>query len=378
MRFPIRVSSPRKTDVLIYDRVGSEFILKALGKSFRWGILDVRRTIINLHPFVLARLLPIVIQKLFSTHKSWRTLGLRVAFELAEIKTIKPKVVVTFIDNSRRFSQLSRICPSATFIGVQNGLRGVEVADMAHYLCLTNFFCFGQETVQRYRAERCNVGRFIVGGSLKDGLYRQQLDTPPEKIYDFCWISQFRPARFEKTMPGLRQNTLQLLSYIQQFCATSGKTLAIACSCKENQFPYEYRFLLSIVKLKNVHLIPNDENSFSSYRVIDQSKVTITTSSTLGFESLSRGNKVLFCNFTNDEYYDVPGGYADGIWSLRGDDINYGKFIDTLEKIYLLDDEEWNRQVQEMAQYFVYANKSVFPQTVLKSEVSKILSHART
>ena len=149
MRFPIRVSSPRKTDVLIYDRVGSQFILRALGKSFRWGILDVRRTKINLHPFVLFRLLPIVIQKLFSTHKIWRTLSLRVAFELAEIRTIKPKVVITFIDNSRRFSQLSRICSSATFIGVQNGLRGIEVADMAHYLCLTNLFCFGQDTVER-------------------------------------------------------------------------------------------------------------------------------------------------------------------------------------------------------------------------------------
>ena len=378
MRFPIRINIPRKTDVLIYDRVGSEFILKALGKSFRWGILDVRRTIINLHPVVLFRLLPIVIQKVFSTQPIWRALTLRCAFELAEIRTIKPKVVITFIDNSRRFSQLSRICSSATFIGVQNGLRGIEVADMAHYLCLTNFFCFGQDTVKRYKAEGCNVNRFIVGGSLKDGLHRQQVETPLEKIYDFCWVSQYRPARFEKTMLGLRQNSLQLLSYIQQFCTTYGKTLAIACSCKENQFPFEYRFLLSILNLTNVHLVPNDENQFSSYKVIDQSKVTLTTSSTLGFEALSRGNKVLFCNFTNDEYYDVPSGYADGIWSLRGDNIDYGKVVDTLSKIYLLDEEEWNRQVQEMAQYFVYADKSELPQTVLKSEVSKVLSHARS
>ena len=130
--------------------------------------------------------------------------------------------------------------------------------------------------------------------------------------------------------------------------------------------------------MKNVHLVPNDENSFSSYKVIDQSKVTIATSSTLGFEALSRGNKVLFCNFTNDEYFDVPSGYADGIWSLRGDSIDYEKIVDALLKIYSLDGEEWSRQVQEMAQYFVYADKSVFPQTVLKSEVSKFLSHART
>ena len=136
--------------------------------------------------------------------------------------------------------------------------------------------------------------------------------------------------------------------------------------------------MLSILNLTNVHLVPNDENQFSSYKVIDQSKVTLTTSSTLGFEALSRGNKVLFCNFTNDEYYDVPSGYADGIWSLRGDNIDYKKVADTLSKIYALDGEEWNRQVQKMAQYFVCADKSVFPQTVLKSEVSKFLSHART
>ncbi len=125
--------------------------------------------------------------------------------------------------------------------------------------------------------------------------------------------------------------------------------------------------------MKNIHLVPNDENQFSSYKVIDQSKVTLTTSSTLGFEALSRGNKVLFCNFTNDEYYDVPSGYADGIWSLRGDNIDYEKVVDTLSKIYLLDEEEWNRQVQEMAQYFVQTRISPLPQEILRDEINRTL-----
>ena len=82
----------------------------------------------------------------FVKSKYWQSIDFRLAAELAAIKFIQPKLVITFVDNSRRFNFLSRIYLKATFIGVQNGLRGIEVADMAEYLCQTNFFCFGEET----------------------------------------------------------------------------------------------------------------------------------------------------------------------------------------------------------------------------------------
>jgi len=364
---------PKKTDILIYDRVGSEFIRRSLGKGKSWGILDVRGKTLNLYPPVLFYIISTIIGNFFVKSTYWKSINFRMAAELAAIKLIQPKLVITFVDNSRRFNFLSRIYLKATFIGVQNGLRGIEVADMAEYLCQTNFFCFGEETKKRYQTEGCQIGRYVVGGSLKEGLYREVAPSSHEKKYDFCWISQYRPERFEKTMPELRHNSLQLLEFIQKYCTENNKSLAIACSCKEKTFPYEYRFLLRVIQMKGVYLVPNDDDNFSSYRLIDQSRVSLTTNSTIGFESVSRGNKVLFCNFTNDEYYDVPSGYADGIWSLRGSGVTYDEFRDRLAVVSELSNTEWLQLTQNMAQFFVQGGDQPLPQQILREEIDRVL-----
>ena len=328
---------------------------------------------LNLYPPVLSYFLLTIIGNLFRKRKYWQSINLRMAAELAVIKFIQPKVVITFIDNSRRFNFLSRIYPKATFIGVQNGHRGIEVADAARYLCQTNFFCFGEETKRRYQTAGCQIGRYVICGSLKEGLYRENAAITNEKKYDFCWISQYRPERFEKTMPELRHNSVQLLEFIQKYCAENNKSLAIACSCKEKTFPYEYRFLLRVIQMDGVYFVPNDDNNFSSYRLIDQSGVSLTTTSTIGFESISRGNKVLFCNFTNDEYYDVPSGYADGIWSLRGSGVTYGEFRDRVAVVSELSSTEWLQLTQNMAQFFVQGGDQPLPQQILREEIDRVL-----
>ena len=52
---------------------------------------------------------------------------------------------------------------------------------MAYYLVLTNYLCFGEETRDRYESEGCGISQFIVGGSLKNGLYMASRPNIPEK-----------------------------------------------------------------------------------------------------------------------------------------------------------------------------------------------------
>ena len=93
----------------------------------------------------------------------------------------------------------------------------------------------------------------------------------------------------------------------------------------------------------------------------------------IGFESIARGQKVLFCNFTNDEFYDIPSGYADGIWALRGPAVRYPEFRERLSKIYDLSDTEWLALTQEMGQYFVQTRISPMPQEILREEINRML-----
>jgi surface carbohydrate biosynthesis protein len=292
---------------------------------------------------------------------------------MSEIAAIDPKMLISFVDNSRNFNILSRVYTKAKFLGIQNGLRGIEVAELAPHLCLPNLLCFGQEVVDRYQQEKCSVSRFVVGGSLKNSLYLASTKVAQEKKYDLLWVSQFRPARFGSTMPVLKENSLMLLEFVQRYCEESGRTLCIACSCKERNFSYEYQFLLQQIRVPKVRLVPNDDNNFSSYRAMDMANVTVTINSTIGFEGISRGNKVLFCNFSEDEYFDVPSGYSEGPWALRDPSGDYEKFAATLKSLENMHQEQWRAASRKMSEYFVSPEHSSSTVRILNEEVYRVI-----
>ena len=365
---------PVYSEILIYDQVGSEFIIEALGGTFSWQVLRTRGRRINLHPTVLLRLWSAFIRS-YRVEKSLTTVRRsRLVAELAEISAISPRAVLTFVDNSARFNVLSRLYPEAAFLAVQNGFRGIEVGGMAHYLSATNFFCFGEDTKNRYQRFGCNIDNYIIGGSLKDGLYRGRHYEPPDHVFDYCWISQFRPVRFSRTLPGLAQSSILLLKFLSEFCEENSKSLVIAGSCKPDLVEQEVQFLSSFVDVERISFVPNDPSTFSSYQIIDQSEVSVTVNSTLGFEALSRGKKVIFCNFTDDEYYDVPSMDEDAPWIIKGSATTYALFAKKLENAYQMSRREWRKVTDRDAQNFVNTSVSTLPQEVLRREVTRLVS----
>lgn len=375
LRARVRVSRPRSTDVLIYDRVGSQFLVRALQRDINWAIYDVRRKELNVHPLALLRLPVLIYKKLRSRSNIWwDKVGWALLFQMSEVEAMGPKILISFVDNSRNFNILSRVYTRAEFLGIQNGLRGIEVAELAPHLCLPNLLCFGQEVVDRYKQEGCSVSRFIIGGSLKNSLYLASNKVPQVKRYDLLWVSQFRPARFGSTMLELKESSLVLLEFLQRYCEENDRTLCIACSCKERNFSYEYQFLLQQIRIPNVQLVPNDDNNFSSYRSMDMANVTVTVNSTIGFEGISRGNKVLFCNFSEDKYFDVPSGYSEGPWALRDSARDYEKFAAVLQSLENMSQEEWRMASQKMAEYFVSPEHISPTVKIFNEEIQRAIS----
>ena len=376
-RIKIRCKRLKHVDLLIYDSVGLENVKGSVGHAVKWGVLEVRDVEINIHPIVLINYLAVVQTWLTSKVNKKVDFDLRTALELALIKARRPKLVVTNIDNSRRFSTLSRAYNKATFIAVQNAFRTDEVNDIAKYMRVTNFFCFGAETVDRYIKAGCKIDNYVVLGSLRNGLYRQAHPGNREKRYDLCFVSQYKPARFEESMPSLRKTSLQLLEYSERYCLENGKNLVIAGNAKDKKLPYEYRYYLENLHNRKTNFIPNNNQSFSSYRTIDESEVTVVINSTIGYESLARGQKILFCNFSNDSYYDVPGKYRDGIWSLRGDDVTYEDFSHRLDNLFKMTPKAWNSLVGEMAEYFVHEDRERLEQDDLAEHLTHFLNEPR-
>ena len=98
---------PKKTDILIFDKTGSEVILDTIPKNKTYSILDLRYESINL--FILLK-----------TLKHITSLKKNYIFEY--IRFVSPKLIITSIDTNPLFFKLKKRFSSTKFISIQNGL----------------------------------------------------------------------------------------------------------------------------------------------------------------------------------------------------------------------------------------------------------------
>jgi len=363
-----------KASLVIYDRVGSRFIARAIAHRVDWTVLDTRAYRIPLHPtFMFALLISLLEIPSLARRNSVRV-SLSLIYEYAWIRAVRPQVVVSFIDNSIKFNNLSRIYRRASFIGVQNGFRNDAIAPRAQMLRLPKFLCFGSQTIEVYKRNNAMISEFVIAGSLKSGLFEATMETTKLPQFDLCWISQYRPARFNKTMPGLRENTEKQIAFLNRYCRTAEKSLVVAGSCRDRRFAHEYAFMLRHFDPRPQLISPNDDLNFSSYKLVRRSKLSITTSSTMGFEALSAGDRVLFLNLTDNPYYDVPQPHSDSLWSLRGAHLTYEEISSRVDQILRMEKREWQDMIRDQASHFVRDPHSVPPpQEVFWREISSDL-----
>ena len=133
-------SRPNRTPVVIYDSTGSEFVQEAIRAKTLFCTLEVRHTV-NLHFSILLRAVGLFLYRALSRDPYWRLAGAGVIYDCATLMIMKPKVVLTFIDNSHRFGILSRIYSRAQFFAIQNGFRGPRVQDFPRKIHVKNLFC---------------------------------------------------------------------------------------------------------------------------------------------------------------------------------------------------------------------------------------------
>lgn len=96
------------------------------------------------------------------------------------IEVINPKIIITFIDNSLKFFDISRILENKfKFIAIQNASRydilrhkyefkkKIRNFDLTKKYYIPNFYCFGQYEIDHYKKHNIQVKNFLPVGSLK-------------------------------------------------------------------------------------------------------------------------------------------------------------------------------------------------------------------
>jgi surface carbohydrate biosynthesis protein len=366
MRLPefikkIKLESPHQSDVLIFDVTGSDFlsrhvlygidhhILHTRQEFFYCGLKVILQTILNINVTNLVKSKKIVSE----FYKSYL---------LGCLQCIKPKVVLTVINNEPTFHWLSRAYTNASFYAIQNGflvinnswdytdsdLKKIAVFGGNGYAnCVTNFICFGENDEAFYRKYGAKIDNYYPVGSLRGSYYKYALQQdPPEVKYTLCLVSQYRKTIYDgQEFPHLKKSMKTMETFLKQFVEETSVSLCIAAASQSTD---EYEHFQRTFGESATVIIKNDPSNFSTYRAMDESRVVISNFSAAAIEAFGWGKKIFLCNYTDNPLYSFT------ILNLcMTDRADYSIFKERLLKLIKMDHQTFLNETRDKQKYIM-------------------------
>ena len=191
-------SFSKYADFIIFDETNSNIISQVIPETYSSSIFRTRpvHLTINLEVifYFLKYLKDLRIFKKFTSNKSfirnilWQLLCIYIK---SYIYTVKPKAVITSIDNCTKFAWLSKNISDIPFIAVQNGFRLSSDVDPESIYHCQHLFCFGQFETEKFPRRNWTVNNFYPVGSLNASLNFKNNNKVKNK-YDFLIVSCWR------------------------------------------------------------------------------------------------------------------------------------------------------------------------------------------
>ena len=346
---------PQHSEVLIYDAANSEILLEHL-KPWNPEIMHVRGEQINM--WVLL--------------KSFFRKGRRSdAYIDCFIKMVRARSVVTAIDNATIFYRISGRHPDVKSLFLQNGLRGYdldvfETLDNLDSNALNIFFVdhmlvFGPTIGELY--SRFIKGNILPIGSLKNNFIPKESSLQRGVI---AFISYWKPP-FDNFLLYAGRDIKDNLSYDDIY--TNPINLIIQClmhyakekkkrvviiprantTGRSDLLVQEKNYYRKLMGNEPEFLLPSEP--YPSYSSTDSAEIVVALDSTLGYESIGRGNKTAIFQIrgtTTGESswnYGWPAKFPEEgpFWTNKP---NPHSFVRILDYLFEISDEQWKKDVE--------------------------------
>lgn len=286
INFEFKKIKPKK--FLVYDGMSSGAI-KILLKKKNYNIYYNRYEKINFWIFL-------------KTIISFDLKNIRENYKINYIKKASPKVIITFIDNNPSFYYLKKKFPKIKTISIQNGYRTIDdFKRLKKFKQMeTDFFCvFNKPLAKKY--SQYIRSKYLITGSIKCNLIKKK---KLRKKNEILFISQHNK---NDLWPIAEKKMIKLLIKIKKKFGLNFKIVL-----KKNL----NKQLLEIFPNLGNNIIMK-KNDLSSYKHVQNYKLVLFISSTLGHEALALGANTLA----------IPMGCDDARWSQKtGLNIKPNKF----------------------------------------------------
>jgi len=285
--------SPPKCEVLIYDAAASEFVIRIIG-AHSSVIVPIRGESVNV---------PLLVKAM--TKKTFWVRGQTInTYVAAFAANCHAKLVITFIDNNFEFYSLWKLLPGIQTMMIQNGTRDT-VSDLNFGANGTHDYRINYVLSQGFAQSRY-FSQFIIGradaiGSIRNNSVAKKFCNPERTV---VFVSQFRGgaenSEFFRTNSGeivywgaFYMAEKVIFRWLADWSDENDYTLAL-CGMMQEDESEECKFFQSICREGQTFTYLPKLSEASGYSNVDNAGIVVSVDSTLGFESLSRGNKTAF------------------------------------------------------------------------------------
>lgn len=335
----------KKYDVLIIDNIGNEWLEYCIPKECTSFVIKVRSTVSFVKSF-------------FFLYNVFRGLikgkgSASVSLLSAIILELKPKVIITFIDNYRFMGRLQTLFPDVLVISVQNGIRFNDPSFESNekYLSFPHYFGFGDHEFDMMKSKNASVKKYYSKGSLKMGAFLSYLYTPlveSNNIKIICLISQYKGyctnlsdlsiAKFVSSL----EKICRFLSKFSQENNNVKITIAMRSEINSETYRDELKFYKDIFG-NDAEYCANDRINMSSYQLGMDSRLIVGFHSALLFELFGAGKKLLFCGSAGSDlsrHWNDKGQYKFLPNEVLLSQWRYDEFKEKVDILLEIDDDD--------------------------------------
>jgi len=369
----IKFGCPNKSNIVIYDEWHSDKIIKYILKEYDFVVYKIHPEEVMICP--LALLIFINNISLFDIKMiKYRKDKLRAFFgqllfcyRVAIIRIIKPKVIVTMIDNSYDFHELAEKYHDAEFFAIQNALRVNYDLKKDRKYYIPHYFTFGGYTEFVMSKYNHKILNYYPVGSFRLGIADKYMRSHSNHKYDIAIISQYRSEEYsdygnEDIIE--RSNCMNAMhSFLSQYIAESGSSAVMVMAgnlkCEVDYYKKYYG--------SGVDYLFNDKEKMSSFSILHKCEVIVAFFSSLSIEALGIGRKVLRVDLTDGDNWNE---YDDTIL-LKTD-----SYHDVKERLDMLLEEtysEYNDRIQNYSKYLMNYNPDFPPHEYIRSKIEEYI-----
>ncbi len=348
---------PPHSQVLVYDGAGSRHLSRLLD-PLQPPVLSIRGEELNLAVLLRALL---------------RRGGIANAYEDCFIEAVKPQLILTFIDNSPRFYLLADRHPAVRTMFVQNGWRG-GLWDVFHSTLnrtppqlerrRVDVMCtYGAAIGREY--QRHMRGRAVATGSFLCNEYPIAQDRV--KSRRIAYISIYTGSH-----NAIEQAVALALPEVLRYAQARGIPLVVVGRSDRAAEQQYYSDLLG-----DGFEFRKRDAQHSSYKYLDESEVSVSIDSSLGYETVARGNKNAFFSIlgaytpSHEFNFGWPSEYADEgpFWTNRPDPAAFHRILDHL---FAIDEAQWRTELvaQRYDDLMTYDPGNAILKSTLQQELS--------